>query len=308
MVIICDSILINMLTFYFPFTNNSVEDLDLPFEIYRNSRYRFTLDKISQEFIDKVFPNQKITKFDNGYSPSSTGSFHVIGATKDLLMGNSMLVTQAHPNTHRVESESKEEREKYGNSRDKVLDIVLLLTKISLTKHIILQDNHQHYGTGSLGNLRTPQNSTPKGSLTTEHLVQLKEYTSKYIVSDAKQLDLIFELLRNASINTYNSHSLKCSLLVIAIESFLFNFFKDNNTKHIDRENFGICLSKYFKDEQKDIYNSLHTKRSLYFHRGEGTFKAQDWSLLHEVCKVLICDFLDDSNIFKEKIKLSHDY
>jgi len=277
---------------YFPFRVHNFSELNLPIKIFENSRYRFELIKISQDLIDKIFPSEHIIKNEDSFgSYGGFTAFNLKNVYRDILLGHICLKAT------RKNLTGLKDAEKYRKSLNSVLDLIQLIAGISINEYLSFDLEERFNGSSSYGNNRQIIKLKSTVVLTSIKISQIIENIPKLISNENKKIKLAFELLRNADINGHNSFGLKCSLLVVLIESFVLEGIRS------DKDNFKYCLSEYFQTRPLTNYNSLYSKRGIYFHSGEDKFEATDWSLLHDIAKNIICDNLNDPTLFNKKLK-----
>jgi len=278
---------------YYPFTITNIKEISLPITLFENSRFKFELVKLTEEIVKEVFPNHQIIKKNKlAIYPASLKLWRLDKAYKDILSGNIFLQS-----TKKRKFDGSDAL-KYSNGINAVLDVIQLFSNITLNDYLTFHEDGSHLASGLQGNYRqsTPFNS--KKQLKVDQIELIKAYTKKYIDSDSKKLKVAFELLRNSDINGNNSFPLKCSLLLILIESFFLEGIRS------DKENFAFCLEKYFELNRLNDYKKYYRNRGKYFHSGIDEFEAKEWSELIEIVKSIICDFLDDEKGFKRKINI----
>ncbi len=269
----------------------NIEEITLPVTLFENSRYKFEFVKIDQEVIDKIFPNQQIIKRNDSYqSPITFNGFRLKKVYKDLLMGNVFLKTT------RKSKFDKKEATKYNKGINGIMDLIHLFTKVSLNEFVSFDENGNKSGGGSQGNHRQSTSFGSRRKISNEQVAQIQEYARKYISSDSKKLRVSFELLRNADVNGHNSFPLKCSLIVMLIESFFLEGIPSR------KDNFAFCLNEYLQTNTVKTYEEYYANRGIYFHSGEDSFEAPIWNDLHGIAKKIICDFLDDEVEFKRRV------
>jgi len=276
---------------YYPFLVKNIDEISLPITLVENSRFKLEFIKIGQDLIDKIFPNQQVVKMDDSYqSPITFRGFRLNQVYQETLMGNIFLKT-----TQKAIYNAKDSQ-KYNKGLYGMIDIIHLFTEISLSEFIAFNENGKVSGEGSRGiyTHSTLMGSTRK--ITPQQITQIKEYFEKYMKSGSKKLEVSFGLLRNADINGYNPYPLKCSLIVVLIESFFLE------GKRSSGDNFAFCLNQYLQTGKSKEYEDFYTNRGLCFHSGQDKFKTSSWRELHTIAKKIICDYLDDEKQFKCRV------
>ncbi len=275
----------------FPFTIINVEEITLPVVLFENSRYKFEFVRIDQKIIDKVFPNQQIIKSGASYqSPVTFNIFRLKKVYQDLLLGNMFLKA-----TRKTKFDRKD-ASRYSKGIDGIMDLIHLFTKVTLNEFISFDESGNKSGGGSKGKYRQTTCYNSNRKISNEQIEEIQEYAPKYIKIDSKKLRVSFELLRNADINGSNSFALKCSLIVLLIESFFLEGISSR------KENFAFCLNDYLETNSENTFREYYVNRGTYFHSGIDSFRAPTWNDLHDIAKKIICDFLDDEAKFKRRV------
>lgn len=280
---------------FFPFKIVDSKAVNFPFIISDTSRVRIVLERNNQELIDNVFPKQKFTLTKRGvrFIYPSASKHRLATPYLFVLESNCILSIYRNPINYM-------ESNKFANIIDSLIDSFQLFTCSTLSIHIGQTGDTYEY-TASCRNNRGSSNILPEVNLKEHDLISLKKYYPLILVNKDRKILLARELFRNACIDSKNSYGLKCSLLVIIIESFILVGFKSK------KENFGMRLSRYMNDDRESIYSKLYINRSKYLHTGSNDFETNDWELLHSIVKSILIDYLEDKKIIKLKCESNGD-
>jgi len=280
----------------FPFNLLNDEEFEFPIVISENSRVKIQFEKLNQELIDKIFPKQNYTYRNGSVSfPLSSANFRLGRPYKYFTTSNTVLKIYRKPT-------NKSEPKKYNRIVNSIIDSIQLFANITLTDYVHEDINGKINQSGSLGNHRQARNFTERKKLNSFQIESIRKYFPLIRNSTESRINLATELYRNADVGNHNSFGLKCSLLVIIIESFILQGKKSN------KENFGMYLSMYLNDNKEQLYTKLYSSRGKYFHSGEDVFEAGEWWILREISIKVLCDFLDDKNEFnKKRLRLTRD-
>lgn len=279
---------------YFPFFLRNQGELNFPIDIFENSRVKIELEIISQELVDKVFPNEGFVKLENNVSyPYTIGTSRMNKTFKEFCQSNTILKIIRKPSNF-------QEPQKYNRYVNAIIDSVLIVKDTTLTRYLIENKKGDINGYGSVGNHRQPNRFINKISIESEEIEEIKNLFKLILNTQDKKIDLSLELIRNADVKNHNSFGLKCSLLVIIVESFLLEGIRK------DYSNFGKVLHKYLGERNESELGRLYKNRGKYFHSGEDLFDVSEWYFLKKYVHKIIIDFMEDKTKFQKYIKQIH--
>lgn len=275
----------------FPFNLRNQNEFDFPLLISENSRVKIQFEKIDQELIDKIFPGQNYTYRNGSVSyPISQANFRLGKPYKYFTTSNCALKIYRKPANFK-------EPKKYNRIVNAIIDSILIFANLTLADFVNEDENGKINGSGSLGNHRQSRNFTQQKKIEKNQFDAVIKYYPLIQSSAESRIQLARELYRNAYVGNHNSFPLKCSLLIIIIESFILQGKKSN------KENFGKHLSKYLENSETENYIKLYSKRGKYFHSGADEFEAGNWWTLREIVVRIITDFLSNKEEFNRKLK-----
>lgn len=273
----------------FPFSLRNLNVFEFPIIIAENSRVKIQFEKIDQILIDKIFPGQNYTYRNGSVSyPISQANFRLGKPYKYFTTSNCTLKIYRKPSNYK-------EPKKYNRIVNAIIDTILIFANLTLADYVNEDEKGKINGSGSLGNHRQSRNLTQQKKIEENQFEDIKIYYPLIQSSSESRIQLARELYRNADVGNHNSFPLKCSLLIIIIESFILEGKKSN------KENFGRYLSQYLENDEEENYVKLYSRRGKYFHSGADEFEAGNWWTLREIVINIICEFLTNKDEFNKK-------